>query len=109
MDIAKLPFDADTMLAGLKPWVEIESPTFDAARVNVMLDHVARPRSFLNAAQETTRFLIAAAMRFDSRHYRDQSIVKPIDLARGQILILLDIKAHNDQHFPVAAPVIRAP
>ncbi len=42
MDITKLPFDADTMLAGLKPWVEIESPTFDAARVNAMLDHVAR-------------------------------------------------------------------
>ena len=42
MDITKLPFDAEVMLAGLKPWVEIESPTFDAARVNAMLDHVAR-------------------------------------------------------------------
>src|ERR1043165_5340037 len=42
MDIAKLPFDADIMLAGLRPWVEIESPTFEAARVNAMLDHVAR-------------------------------------------------------------------
>src|SRR3954453_5566421 len=42
MDITKLPFDADRMLAGLRPWVEIESPTFDAARVNAMLDHVAR-------------------------------------------------------------------
>ena len=39
MDIAQLPFDADTMLAGLRPWVECESPTFDAARVNAMLDH----------------------------------------------------------------------
>ena len=29
MDIAKLPFDADTMLAGLRPWVECESPTFE--------------------------------------------------------------------------------
>jgi len=28
MDITQLPFDADTMLAGLRPWVEIESPTF---------------------------------------------------------------------------------
>src|SRR3954468_10239572 len=42
MDITQLPFDAEVMLAGLKPWVEIESPTFDAARVNAMLDHVAR-------------------------------------------------------------------
>ena len=42
MDIAQLPFDADTMLAGLRPWVEIESPTFDAARVNAMIDHVSR-------------------------------------------------------------------
>jgi len=42
MDITTLPFDAETLLAGLKPWVEIESPTFDAARVNAMLDHAAR-------------------------------------------------------------------
>jgi glutamate carboxypeptidase len=42
MDITQLPFDADTMLGGLRPWVEIESPTFDAARVNAMLDHVSR-------------------------------------------------------------------
>ena len=42
MDITQLPFDADTMLAGLKPWVEIESPTFEAARVNAMMDHAAR-------------------------------------------------------------------
>ena len=32
MDIAKLPFDTDAMLAGLRLWVDIESPTFDAAR-----------------------------------------------------------------------------
>jgi len=42
MDITKLPFDTDTMLAGLRPWVECESPTFDAARVNAMLDLAAR-------------------------------------------------------------------
>jgi len=42
MDITQLPFDADTMLAGLRPWVEIESPTFEAARVNAMLNYVAR-------------------------------------------------------------------
>jgi len=41
MDITKLPFDTDTMLAGLRPWVECESPTFDASRVNAMLDLVS--------------------------------------------------------------------
>jgi glutamate carboxypeptidase len=35
-----LPFDADEMLAGLKPWIETESPTFDAAAVNRMMDIV---------------------------------------------------------------------
>jgi len=52
MDIAKLPFDTETMLAGLRPWVEIESPTFDAARVNAMLDHVARECALSGAAIE---------------------------------------------------------
>jgi glutamate carboxypeptidase len=52
MDITKLPFDADTMLAGLKHWVECESPTFDAARVNAMLDIVARDCALSGAAVE---------------------------------------------------------
>lgn len=33
-----LPFDADEMLDGLKPWIETESPTFDAGAVNRMMD-----------------------------------------------------------------------
>ena len=37
-----LPFDCDSMLAGLKPWVECESPTYDAGAVNRMMDLVAR-------------------------------------------------------------------
>jgi glutamate carboxypeptidase len=41
MDITQLPFDIDTMLGGLRPWVECESPTFDAARVNAMMDLVS--------------------------------------------------------------------
>ena len=52
MDITQLPFDTETMLAGLRPWVEIESPTFDAARVNAMLDHVARECALSGAAIE---------------------------------------------------------
>jgi glutamate carboxypeptidase len=42
MDITTLPFDTDAMLAGLRPWVECESPTFDAGRVNAMMDLVSR-------------------------------------------------------------------
>ena len=52
MDITQLPFDTETMLAGLRPWAEIESPTFDAARVNAMLDHVARECALSGAAIE---------------------------------------------------------
>jgi glutamate carboxypeptidase len=52
MDIAKLPFDADTMLARLRPWVEIESPTFDAARVNAMMDLAARDCALSGASIE---------------------------------------------------------
>ena len=55
MDIAKLPFDADTMLAGLRPWVEIESPTFDAARVNAMMDLAARDCALSGATDRAHR------------------------------------------------------
>ena len=37
-----LPFDSDAMLEGLRPWVECESPTFDAAAVERMLDLASR-------------------------------------------------------------------
>ncbi len=39
--LTPLPFDTDTMLAGLKPWIECESPTYDAAAVNRMMDLAA--------------------------------------------------------------------
>lgn len=42
MDPNALPFDTDAMLAGLKEWVECESPTFDAAAVNRMMDMASR-------------------------------------------------------------------
>ena len=37
-----LPFDADAMLDGLRAWVECESPTYDAASVNRLMDLVSR-------------------------------------------------------------------
>jgi glutamate carboxypeptidase len=42
MDPNALPFDADTMLDGLRAWVECESPTWDAAAVNRMMDLASR-------------------------------------------------------------------
>ena len=42
MDPNSLPFDSDSMLAGLRAWVECESPTFDAAAVNGMMDIASR-------------------------------------------------------------------
>ncbi len=42
MDPNALPFDADAMLDGLRTWVECESPTWDAAAVNRMMDIASR-------------------------------------------------------------------
>ncbi|MCR9126996.1 MAG: M20/M25/M40 family metallo-hydrolase [Rhodobacteraceae bacterium] len=41
MNPLNLPFDTHEMLAGLKPWIECESPTHDAAAVDRMLDMAA--------------------------------------------------------------------
>ncbi|NVK33644.1 MAG: M20/M25/M40 family metallo-hydrolase [Rhodobacteraceae bacterium] len=41
MTYLDLPFDTDEMLTGLKTWVECESPTYDAAAVNRMMDLAA--------------------------------------------------------------------
>jgi len=34
MNPLELPFDTDDMLKGLAPWIECESPTWDAVAVN---------------------------------------------------------------------------
>ena len=47
-----LPFDTEDMLKGLKPWIECESPTFDAAAVNRMMDLAAYDLAGLGAAVE---------------------------------------------------------
>jgi len=41
MDFNQLPFDEDNMLQGLQPWIECESPTYDASAVNRMVDLVS--------------------------------------------------------------------
>ncbi|HEX8168618.1 MAG TPA: M20/M25/M40 family metallo-hydrolase [Beijerinckiaceae bacterium] len=52
MNPKELPFDADAMLEGLRPWVECESPTFDAAAVNRMMDIAARDLALMGARIE---------------------------------------------------------
>jgi glutamate carboxypeptidase len=42
MDPRALPFDADAMLDGLRAWIECESPTYDPAAVNRMMDLATR-------------------------------------------------------------------
>lgn len=41
MDFNRLPFNAENMLQGLKPWIECESPTYDTNAVNRMIDLVS--------------------------------------------------------------------
>jgi glutamate carboxypeptidase len=52
MDFAALPFSAEEMLAGLRPWVACESPTWDAASVNRMMDLAARDLMVMGARVE---------------------------------------------------------
>ncbi|WP_315826242.1 MULTISPECIES: M20/M25/M40 family metallo-hydrolase [unclassified Bradyrhizobium] len=52
MNPAHLPFDTDIMLQGLRGWVECESPTWDAAAVERMLDLAARDMAILGATIE---------------------------------------------------------
>ena len=50
MNPANLPFDSEAMLQGLRGWVECESPTFDAAAVERMLDLAAREMAIMGAS-----------------------------------------------------------
>jgi glutamate carboxypeptidase len=49
---AELPFDADAMLDGLRIWVECESPTYDVAAVNRMMDIASRELAIAGARIE---------------------------------------------------------
>ena len=49
MDVNALPFDPGDILARLRPLVECESPTFDRAAVNGMMDLAARDMAIMGA------------------------------------------------------------
>jgi glutamate carboxypeptidase len=52
MDVNALPFDAEEMLRGLRPWIECESPTWDAEAVNRMMGLAARELAIMGARVE---------------------------------------------------------
>jgi 3-phosphoshikimate 1-carboxyvinyltransferase len=56
-----LPFDTDTMLSRLKPWIECESPTYDAAAVNRMMDLAAYDLAAAGAEIERDETTISVA------------------------------------------------
>ena len=77
MNPLDLPFDADEMLAGLKHWVECESPTWDADAVNRMLDLAARDLALMGArveriagAREPSGVMMGGMVRADLPHPR---------------------------------------
>lgn len=77
MNPIELPFDLDTMLAGLRAWVECESPTWDAAAVNRMLDLAARDLALMGArieripgAREPSGVMMGGMLRAQLPHPR---------------------------------------
>lgn len=52
MNPLDLPFDADDMVARLRPWIECESPTYDADAVNRMMDLAAYDLTVAGAVVE---------------------------------------------------------
>lgn len=72
MDPTQLPFDPDRMLADLRPWVECESPTHDAAAVNRMMDLASRDLAVMGATVERIpgRMGFGDCVRATMRHNR---------------------------------------
>lgn len=52
MDFNSLPFNAEAMVLGLQPWIECESPTYDTAAVNRMMDIAAYDLAAMGASIE---------------------------------------------------------
>ena len=52
MNVTQLGFNDEDMLAGLKPWVLCESPSYDPAAVNRMQDIAAHDLAVMGASIE---------------------------------------------------------
>ncbi len=79
MDFTRLPFDSDTMLEGLRPWIECESPTYDAGAVNRMMDLAAYDLAAIGATIERIPgrlgFGDSVRARFPHEHYGQPGIL----------------------------------
>ena len=51
-DLATLSFDIPDMLEAVRPWIETESPTYDRAAVNRMMDLATREFAMAGATVE---------------------------------------------------------
>lgn len=73
MDITTLAFDAEEMLAGLRPWIECESPTWDSAAVNRMMDIAAFDLAAMGARIERIpgRMGLGDSIRARFPHHRE--------------------------------------
>lgn len=85
-----LSFDTDEMLQGLRPWIESESPSFDAAAVNRMMDLVQHDLAALGARVERIpgRMGLGGSVRATMPHPR---------AGQGGILLL----GHMDTVHPI--------
>jgi len=52
INLSQLPFNVDDMLSGLRPWIQCESPTYDTAAVNRMMDLAAHDLAASGATVE---------------------------------------------------------
>lgn len=98
MDFNQLPFDIEQMIAGLRPWIECESPTFDANAVNKMLDLAAYDLIAMGAKVER----IAGRMGFaDSirAHFPHPKLGQPGILVSGHMDTVHPIGTLNDLPF----------
>lgn len=85
-----LPFTADALLASLRPWVEQESPTFDATAVNAMMSLAMRDMALMGAHVERIPGRMGLGDCIRARF-------APPGAAEGGILVL----AHLDTVHPV--------
>jgi glutamate carboxypeptidase len=93
-----LPFTAEDLLAALRPWVEQESPTFDAAAVNAMMSLAMREMALMGARVERIPGRMGLGDCVRARF-------APAGAAEGGILVL----AHLDTVHPVGTLAIGLP
>ncbi|WP_435657518.1 M20/M25/M40 family metallo-hydrolase [Brucella pituitosa] len=111
MSAHELPFDLDDMIARLRPWIETESPTFDADAVNRMVDAAAYDFAAVGASIEFIpgRMGFGGSLRARFPH-KDQG--KPGILVSGHLdtvhpLGVIDINPYRREGGKIYGPGIQ--